>query len=246
MITLLDKYPVKRQRRDQRDFILSYNLHSGVVLPEQIDLRPFCPAVFDQEKEGSCTANAGIAARMMLNKIDVMLSRQFLYTIERQIEGTFGKDSGAQIRDIGKALNKYGVCTEAKWPYELSDLELEPTDDDFREAEQYTIKSYHSVKGLDGIKQALALQQKPILMGLDVYKSFESDEVAKTGIIPMPNSGEAFQGGHAVLIVGYDDTKGYLIVRNSWGEGWGDHGYFYLPYQFVTDDLAFDFWVLVN
>ena len=61
----------------------------------------------------------------------------------------------------------------------------------------------------------------------------------------MPDLNSEPEGGHAVMCVGYDDERGVFIVRNSWGTGWGDGGYFYMPYGYMTnEDLADDFWVL--
>ena len=81
--------------------------------------------------------------------------------------------------------------------------------------------------------------------GISVYTSFMSDEVARTGIVPMPGPDESMEGGHAILGVGYDDSKKALIVRNSWGTEWGLQGYFYLPYDYITiSDLASDFWTI--
>jgi C1A family cysteine protease len=85
----------------------------------------------------------------------------------------------------------------------------------------------------------------PFIFGFTVYDSFESDAVAKTGIVPMPSKTELVLGGHAVMAVGYDDSKKWFIVRNSWGEDWGDKGYFYIPYDYLTNkNLASDFWTI--
>jgi len=85
----------------------------------------------------------------------------------------------------------------------------------------------------------------PFVFGFTVYDSFESQDVAKTGVVPMPASGESVLGGHAVLAVGYDDGQQRFIVRNSWGTGWGMHGYFTMPYAYLTDrGLASDFWTI--
>ncbi len=78
-----------------------------------------------------------------------------------------------------------------------------------------------------------------------MYESFESPAVAQSGVLPMPGPAENTIGGHAVLAVGYDDSKSAFIIRNSWGSGWGLAGYFYMPYTYITNaDLADDFWVL--
>jgi C1A family cysteine protease len=85
----------------------------------------------------------------------------------------------------------------------------------------------------------------PFVFGFSVYESFESPEVLDTGVVPMPSDGEAQLGGHAVLAVGYDDATARFIIRNSWGTSWGDGGYGYMPYAYLTDsDLAADFWTI--
>lgn len=61
----------------------------------------------------------------------------------------------------------------------------------------------------------------------------------------MPPATETVLGGHAVMAVGYDDGPGTLLVRNSWGNGWGMGGYFTLPYGYASDgNLAADFWTI--
>ncbi len=76
------------------------------------------------------------------------------------------------------------------------------------------------------------------MFGFTVYEEFESAAVAKSGVLPLPARGEKPVGGHAVLAVGYSDAKNQVIVRNSWGASWGDHGYFYMPYQYMTGSKA--------
>jgi len=85
----------------------------------------------------------------------------------------------------------------------------------------------------------------PVVFGISVYESFESEKVAKTGIVPLPENTERMLGGHAIVLVGYDNEKKLFIFRNSWGEQWGDKGYGYLPFEYVCDaNLASDFWVV--
>lgn len=241
-------YNLKRQEIDERDFKLSaiFNPHVEVKLPDLVDIRTKCPPVFDQGTLGSCSANAGIAARIMLNDLKVSLSRLFQYYEERVLENDVNMDYGAQMRDIGLSMQNYGVCEESYFPYNVDNFAIPPTELALTNAIQYKIKSFHAVANLDEIRQVLALKQQPVLMGMEVYSSFESQSVSETGIVPIPQPGEQCMGGHAVLIVGYDNIKKCLIVRNSWGESWGDKGYFYLPYEFIDKRLAFDFWVLQN
>ena len=85
----------------------------------------------------------------------------------------------------------------------------------------------------------------PFVFGFAVYESFESKEVAQSGVVPMPKPGERVLGGHAVMAVGYDDEQRNFIVRNSWGSGWGQDGYFLMPYHYLHDpNLASDFWTV--
>jgi len=96
---------------------------------------------------------------------------------------------------------------------------------------------YESIQTLGDLKDAIA-SNLSVVFGFTVYESFESQAVAQTGVMPMPKKSEAVVGGHAVLAVGYSDAKGHVIVRNSWGASWGDHGYFYMPYQYLTGSKA--------
>ncbi len=85
----------------------------------------------------------------------------------------------------------------------------------------------------------------PFVFGISVYDSFESDEVAKTGIVPIPSPTEQMLGGHCIVAVGYDDATQRFTIRNSWGTEWGDYGHCYLPYEYLTNgNLASDFWTL--
>jgi C1A family cysteine protease len=105
--------------------------------------------------------------------------------------------------------------------------------------------AYHRVvQNLQQMKGCLA-QGYPFVFGFTVYESFESDEVAKTGIVPMPNLNEQQVGGHAVMAVGYDDAQQRFIVRNSWGTDCGIDGYFTMPYTYLTDhQYSTDFWTI--
>ena len=257
-------YNLKRQKQDERDYKLQ--LVKVEDLPNKIDLRKDCPQVFNQGDVGSCTAQAGVAARMMLDDINTVLSRLYLYYKEREMNGDIKEDSGATMRDVCKALNKYGVCEETIWPYDVKKYADTPPIEASLKAEQYKIKSYKSLRGTPAIKEYLAVYKKPVLIGMDVYDSFESYSVAKNGKVPMPNKFESYLGGHAILIVGYDDAlkvakkrgffawlfgrkekmvdSGCFICRNSWGADWGDDGYFYLPYDYVNQGLAYDAWVI--
>jgi C1A family cysteine protease len=168
------------------------------------------------------------------------LSRAFLYYKEREKEGTTSQDAGAMPVDGMDVLKTLGVCSDSEMPYKDSDYTTAPTSQDITDAAPYRITEYHAVAGLALMKAALA-EGNPVVLGIQVYESFED---ALNGIIPMPNTAtEQLMGGHAVLAVGYDDAKQWVIVRNSWSDQWGDKGYCYIPYGFFTPELVSDYWV---
>jgi len=240
-------YGWKRQIPDHRDFKLTLDVN--VSLPESIDLEPFCPPVYDQMTVGSCTAN-GIAALIQFDLIKQKLqnfipSRLFIYYNERAIEGTVKSDSGANIRDGIKSINNQGVCPETEWPYIISKFKTKPSKKCYTDALQNVVQVYKSVnQDLNSIKSVLA-SGYPVVFGMSVYESFESPDVAKTGIIPMPTKTESCLGGHCMAIVGYDNSKNAFKVRNSWNTTWGLQGYCWIPYNYLTNqNLSSDFWVI--
>jgi len=234
---------------DHRDQLYSAPVVALKTLARKVDLTPQCPPVYDQGQLGSCTANAIGAAfefELLKQKLkDFMPSRLFIYYNERAMEGTVASDSGAQIRDGIKTVAKQGVCPEAMWPYVISRFKSKPSKACYTEALKHTVTLYQRlVPTLNQLRGCLA-SGSPFVCGITVYDSFESPAVAKSGKVPMPAPGEATIGGHAVMGVGYDDSKQVFIVRNSWGTGWGMKGYFTIPYTYLTDSqLSDDFWTL--
>jgi len=198
---------------------------------------------------GSCTANA-LCAAFHFNQVkegvmDFTPSRLFLYYNERAMEGNIGSDSGAYLRDGIKSLNKIGVCPETTWPYDVSTFTDKPLEKCYDEATKNTAKEYARVPlTLEDMKACIA-EGFPFVFGFAVLASFFSEEVSNTGNMPMPQPTDYVLGGHAVQACGYDDERKVMIVRNSWGEEWGDKGYFYMPYDYICDpNLAADFWAI--
>jgi C1A family cysteine protease len=236
---------------DQRDHLYAAPIAALVEsLSPRVDLRQQCPAVYDQGQLGSCTANAIGAAvqfdRMKQNlKPNFKPSRLFIYYNERVIEGTVNSDSGAQIRDGIKVVAKKGDCPEREWPYDIAKFTDRPSARCYKDARKYRVNQYQRLlQDANQMKGCLA-SGYPFVYGFTVYQSFESPQVAQTGIVPMPAPGEQVVGGHAVLAVGYDDSQQRFIVRNSWGSTWGMQGYFTVPYAYLTDaNLSSDFWTV--
>jgi C1A family cysteine protease len=172
-------------------------------------------------------------------------SRLFIYYNERVMEGSVNEDAGAEIRDGMKSISVRGVCPETMWPYAVSKFSTKPPKKCFTEALRHQAIQYMRVgQTLDQLKGCLA-DGFPFVFGFTVFDSFESDRMAKTGMMPMPKKTEQNLGGHAVMAVGYSEAKKRFLVRNSWGTDWALKGYFWMPYAYMTSsDLADDFWTL--
>jgi C1A family cysteine protease len=233
---------------DQRDFAYVLLAPTIPALPEKTDLRDACSPIENQGTLGSCTACAlvGNLELLKIRKLKQMInfSRLFLYFNERLIRRTVDTDSGASLRDGIKTLVKAGDCTEDLWPYDISRFTVKPTDEAYQNAADYQITNYYRVTALTEMKHTLSTGF-PFVFGFTVYESFESPQVSETGMVPIPQPTEHLLGGHAVMAVGYDDSQGNFIVRNSWGDQWGDKGYCYIPYGYLANPLlAADFWTI--
>ena len=245
-------YNHKKDKDDTRDLKFA-NFHKPTASPNPVavDLRTsnFTPPVLDQGQIGSCTSNASSNALRYLLKKEKMTewqpSRLYIYWFSRFIEGSTNQDSGCQIRDVMTAIHTYGACDEKLLPYNINRFTNRPSNSCVRAATPH-IKDfkYLSVSNSEASLKNCLAAGFPIVFGFDVYESFESQSVANTGIVPMPDTEkEQCLGGHCVCIYGYDDTKKQYLIMNSWGTGWGDNGYFHAPYDFVKL-YGSDFWTL--
>jgi len=252
--------PVRTVRRlgwkpdlpDFRDRVLSLPAEKTASLPSSVDLRKseaLAFEIYDQGNLGSCTANA-IGAAFHFEQLRQGLrgftpSRLFIYYNERSMEGTVEKDNGAYIRDGIKSLNKEGICPESMWPYDIDTFTQKPDEICYKEATLNTCKEYARVPQTMEDMKGCINEGFPFVFGFAVFESFMTHEVATTGIMPMPDEFEGILGGHAVQACGYDDENQWFIVRNSWGEEWGDKGYFYMPYEYISNtQLCSDLWAV--
>jgi len=229
---------------DLPDFHDQPYVRTSTELPAHVDLRPNMPPIFSQGRLGSCTANALAGQLGFLHPGSEAFSRLFIYYGERSLEGSITRDSGAQLRDGIKFLASSGCCYESIWPYNTAKFTVKPLAEAYTAAQAHKIISYTRLTSLDDMMDCLA-SGFPFVFGFTVYESFETPAVAKTGILGMPVPGERPLGGHAVEAVGYDMASKRLIVRNSWGAGWGQSGHFTMPFDYVINrGLSDDFWTI--
>lgn len=240
------------------------------ALPNKVDLREWCSPVENQQNLGACTAHAAAGIieyfEKKANNKYVDASRLFIYKTTRNLMQVTG-DTGAWLRNTMGALVLCGVPDEKYWPYTDAKpaFDNEPGSFVYAIADDYKAMKYfcHDPQGanvpgndvLSSVKKYLAAGI-PSMFGFWGFGSFESCDVK--GGIPYPCPGEQAQWGHAIVAVGYDDSKklkntkcnktttGALLIRNSWGASWGEQGYGWMPYDYATNKLATDFWSLLN
>jgi len=238
------------------------------VLPISVDLREWSSPIEDQGSLGSCTAHAGAGVieyyerKSFGRHIDA--SRLFLYKVTRNLMKMKG-DTGAYLRTTMGAMVLFGVPPEDYWPYtdDEKKFDQEPPTFCYAFAQNYqTIRYFRhdppGTKAEEILRKVKAYLSKghPAMFGFTVYNSIEQAE--STGEIPFPSPKEKIEGGHAVVVVGYDDkmkiknqygkveTTGALLIRNSWGKEWGEKGYGWLPYEYLLKGLAEDFWSVLK
>ena len=242
-------------------------LKAAVAEPARIDLRDAFPPVGRQDTINSCTAFTAAALlsyyeRKTFDRV-FQPSPLFLYKIERNLLHQTG-DRGAFLRIAMKALRAFGAPPESEWPYDIRYYELEPPAFVYAYAANYKSTAYYRLDPagisreqlLEAIHTTLA-RELPVMFGFVLFPSSEQSYTGK-GEIPMPESSERPVGLHALVACGYDDEKtivnrfggttttGAFLVRNSWGPEWGDGGYGWLPYEYVLQNLATDWWSLIR
>jgi C1A family cysteine protease len=210
------------------------------------------PPIMYQGDLGSCVAHTAISALrwhvIRSGGNDRQLSRLGLYFFTRMIEGTINDDAGCEARNCIKAIRKYGAGDESLWPYVEKRFKMAPPKTLIDTGQLWNSLTYERVPvtGIS-VKSALATGF-PVMIGLTLFESFESEAVEKSGVVPMPNIElENPVGGHEMLCVGYGQKKGYFTVANSWSTEWGDKGYCYIPERYVgSANLGADYWIIKN
>lgn len=220
---------------------------------------PWFP-IWEQGRLGSCGPHTACRDIVFAGLVQQSLpslrmpSRLFVYWTARREMGRSNllQDSGVTNRDMLSALHKYGWCEEDLLPYSdvntgsaADPFRREPSQACFDQAAGRKIVEYLSVpQDLETMKTCLA-GGDPFIFGFSVYQSFESPEVERTGIVPMPGAREKKLGGHDVLVIDYDDDLQAFLFVNSYGADWGQQGLGAIPYAYATNPrLASDFWTV--
>eukprot|EP00567_Pseudictyota_dubia_P014166 CAMPEP_0197437214 /NCGR_PEP_ID=MMETSP1175-20131217/4489_1 /TAXON_ID=1003142 /ORGANISM="Triceratium dubium, Strain CCMP147" /LENGTH=400 /DNA_ID=CAMNT_0042966675 /DNA_START=44 /DNA_END=1246 /DNA_ORIENTATION=- len=219
-------------------------------LPQKVDLRPYMTTVEDQANSNSCCANAVAGAYEYLAKRKAMevgdepgdISRLFIYFVGRKRDQVIWNEGNIKVKDEGmtiggaiEAIQLKGACLAETYPFDLSVVNSRPHDDAFEEAMNYKVSEAVKIPvDVTSMKECLA-SGYPIVFGLKLTQRFFRPY--EGGFIPTPDPDDpqsAEHGLHAMLIVGYSERQQLFIVRNSWGESWGDGGYAYVPYDYIA------------
>lgn len=231
------KYNLKVEQNIAPEKVKDYSISN---LPETVNLRNKISVTYDQGPLNSSIANALCYAYIYDNPT-YMPSRLFLY-----YNGNI--NTGSTLSNGINALEKYGMCNETMWPYNVSRFSVKPSEEAYVEGlKDEIITADRVLQTMSSLKGCLA-SGYPFVVGIKIYSSFESDMVTKVGYVPMPYiNSEELLGGHAFICVGYNNANGVWIMKNSRGASWGERGYFYLPFEYLTNlELCGDIWKITK
>lgn len=207
------------------------------IKEKSVSLKEYFTKIKDQGQIGACTVFAissiyeYILKRNSEEEAD--LSESFVYYNVRHLEGKELEDTGSSFQDVIASIGEQGICTESLHPYTRS-LSDTPSDEAYLDGETRRITKAMNVNvALNDIKSAIQ-EGYPVAISLKIFDSFK----ANLGFVRRPSDEEIESGDfgyHAMVVVGYSDDTKFFLVRNSWGEHFGDKGYCYIPYSYISD-----------
>lgn len=209
--------------------------------PNGADLRQRFPGVRDQGGRGTCVAFAS-AALFEFHRCDASddahrHSEQFLFWACKQRDGFPDKDASflAVAREV---LCVVGLCRDRTWPYADVSIPGNPGHHPppGKAETEAAANTRQLGQCLDDPKDPARLcrlldKGRPVAVGVETFDAWDYPNATMYGEIYMPLPNETRDGGHAVVIVGYELREGIpgggrFIFRNSWGSGWAANGDF--------------------
>jgi C1A family cysteine protease len=220
------------------------NTINSSISPSNFTITTINP-ILDQGNLGDCVINAFSYCISFQTNNNFNSSRLYHYAICRILDNTpLNEDNGTTIRTACSAIKNYGAVKESSYAYNINLFANLPSLSIIQSSKYFKTFTYTFInQDITSIKNCLNTYKVPIIFGALLYSSFMTNSVASTGIVPMPNvTKETLEGGHCMVLIGYDDTKKLFTCANSWGTFWGKNGLCYIPYNYLLNSqLASDF-----
>lgn len=207
------------------------------IKEKSVSLKDYFTKVKDQGQIGACTvfAISSIYEYILMRNFEeeADLSELFVYYNVRHHGGKELEDTGSSYQDVIASIGEQGICTEALHPYSRS-LSDAPSDEAYHDGKLRRITKAVNVNISENDIKSAIQEGYPVAISLKIFDSF----TATSGFVKRPTDEEiesADFGYHAMVVVGYSDDTKFFLVRNSWGEHFGDKGYCYIPYSYISD-----------
>jgi Papain family cysteine protease len=217
--------------------------------PRKCDLRSNCSPIDDQTTLGSCSAMSMVGALEFLQRKrrqpSLELSPLYVYYNSRVLANHVAEDSGVRINLAVASVVGQGACEERLWPYDVKKFGERPPETAFTDGDQRgdAAAQFARVSTNDEIMQVLS-QGMPVTFA-SWFSGPEMNTAATSGKMDVFTTKRSSDGGHAMVIVGYDEDQKLWLVRNSWGADFGEKGYLWIPFESMTAYTnSYCFWVL--
>jgi len=209
--------------------------------------------ISNQLSLSSCVANCvGDLLEIVIGLEDsskvVQISRLHLYWSARSYTRDTDKDDGTMIANAIDSLRTLGVCREETWPYDVSKVFAQPPLRAYKESLDNKILEYYRVYGgqtsrADGVEVAVRANH-PVTIATAV----DNDFLAYRGGGKVWSPPSSWVGYHAMIVVGVRLGKNgrEFLLRNSWGDGWGDGGHVWVHESYIAWDQTSDTWVVTR
>lgn len=234
----LNIHPSSPDDRDYTVMALSRSL-----LPTSLSYEEFAE-VKNQGLVGACgsfalTTGMEMMAKLKGERFPAPLSERFHYWNVRQDDyvGNYPNDWGQDGRNAFKCAAQIGVAPEKLCEYDEFLYNEEPGQFAFGFAKFWKIKRYEGVYSTAALKTAL-VEKKVVWLGIPVQQKFRD---YKSGVLKWEKDKPSL-GGHAMCVVGFDDSKQAFRLVNSWGAHWGEQGFLWLSYDYLLYASWFDCW----
>lgn len=232
---------------------------ADLKIKKTVDLREYFPPIKNQQNLGSCSSFATSAmyeAMMRLNGIEDnnVMSPAFIFYHSNVVTGR--PNGGSNYYDQLGVLGKHGICYEELFPYTPDTSQWNPSAEAIEDAKNHRALAAKQIPLIDGADKAKVLSRNhelltsalsegyPVGISLKVYDNLGKDGAFILHPEDAPDAKE--DGWHAMVLAGYSEENDFYIVRNSWGEYFGDKGYCYIPSRYIDDPDYLNFACIIT